>query len=66
MFKPIERYRLTCADLAPSGSRRMAVELIGLVLSRTATAMTNIYSQASFSGLCGAGRQVHQAFRARR
>src|SRR5262245_61851859 len=56
---------ITCVALAPSGSRRMAVELIGLVLSRTDTAMTNIYSRASFSSLCGAGRRVHPASRAR-
>jgi hypothetical protein len=42
-------------DLAQSGSRSTAVELIGLMPSWTTTALTSVYSQASSSRLRNAG-----------
>jgi len=58
MIKPIKRYTLnviTCVDLAQSGSRSTAVELIGLIPSWTTTALTSVCSQASSSSLRDAG-----------
>ena len=58
MTKLIKRYhseRHYMRDLAQSGSRSTAVELIGLVPSRMTTAVTDIHSRGSSSSFCEAG-----------
>ena len=64
-MKLFERYhpeRITCVDLAQSGSRSTAVELIGLVSSRAITTVTNIHSLTSFFNFCEAGALRRRQF----